>query len=79
MQLDLIKQLIQCRKWHKLSQQGLADKIGCSQQTLFRLEAGENVGYHTVLKVADALGCDIALINTHSHYTPLKELQHERS
>ena len=64
MQLSLIQQLKKCRKWHKLTQQDLADKVDSSQQTIFRLEAGENVGYHLLLKIADVLGYDIALINT---------------
>ena len=66
MQLNIRKQVQQGRKWHRWTQTDLADKAGCSTGTVFRFEAGEDVGFNKVLSMVDALGCDLAIINTHS-------------
>src|SRR5262249_37614048 len=47
-----------CRHKHKLTQQGLADKVGVDLKTIQNAEAGRRAKPDTVQWIADALGVD---------------------
>lgn len=55
-------QIKDARRHAGLTQQQLADRVGCSQQAIDRLEhARHDAGVGFVAKVADALGCDLRI------------------
>ena len=56
-------QLSSLRRRAGLTQQQLADKVGCSQQTIARLERGRHdAGVGFVAEVAEALGCELKIV-----------------
>lgn len=59
--IDLRNALINLRKDHKLSQNELAKKVGVSRDLISRMEKGDNVGIHHILKVLAVFNKMLAL------------------
>jgi len=60
LRIELAYQMSQLRKKKKMSQSGLAKKIGTTQSVVARMEAGkQNFSVDILSKVADALNCKI--------------------
>jgi len=60
LRIKLAYEIFQLRKKKKMSQSGLAKKIGTTQSVVARMEAGkQNFSVDTLFKVADALNCKV--------------------
>lgn len=62
--LQFIKPIIAYRIKHKLSQSGLAGKLGISQQQISKVESGDFSNFDTVLKILFAIGVKITRVQT---------------
>lgn len=62
------------RKALGLSQQDLADRVGCSRVTINGLEKGQNTSVQTVFGVLAALGKGLRLVNAQADVDRLREI-----
>lgn len=60
--LQFIKPIIAYRIKHKLSQSGIARKLGISQQQISKIENGDFSNFDTVLKILFAIGIKITKV-----------------
>lgn len=59
---QIAQRLSYLRRHAGLTQQKLADRVGCSQQAIDRLEhARHDAGVGFVAEVAEALGCELLI------------------
>lgn len=60
--LNLIEQIVKCRKEKKFTQRALAYACKMPQSTLARIETGKTVpGFNTITKITDALDMELKL------------------
>ena len=60
---EIGKRLTDLRKKKGITQERLAEMTGFSQSNIWRIEAGKySVGLDILAKIADALQCDVKLI-----------------
>lgn len=58
---EIAKRVADLRAVAKLSQRALADRAGCSRETVIRLEQGKDVGVHTAQRVVEVLGARLTV------------------
>lgn len=60
-----------------LTQQALADRTGCRRQTIADVEAGKNVGLHTLLALLAAMDKAVIIVSKRLDLDRLAEAFHE--
>ncbi len=60
---ELIRQIVDVRKQHGMTQKQLADKVGVSQQVISRLEREKHIpNLSSFLRILEALDLDVMLV-----------------
>lgn len=61
--LDMGRRIAAARMWANLTQEGLAEKVGCSRQTIVRIELGiTSPAADRIFQIARALGVPPSLL-----------------
>jgi len=67
--MDMIAETIkEIREKRELTQQELANKVGCKKLRILEIENGKGASIKIIMKIAEALECSIMFVSKKSRY-----------